>query len=115
MSRPCILIIEDEEDLRKLFEMILSLEEYPTMAFASFQEAEPSIGQANILLLDCMLGNDFGPSHIARIKDINPTVIVVGMSCDETNRSFFPEGLFLDKPFELGNLVKLVARVADNR
>lgn len=77
-----ILIIDDEQNIRRSLEMILSSEGFTVLKAASLQEAKEAVstGDVFIFLVDVILPDGDGIEFIAHIREKNPGAIIIMIS-----------------------------------
>jgi len=115
-----VLIVEDEEGVRKLTRKILSKQGYKILEAASGGDALLLCEQLNepihLLLSDVVMPGINGPELARRIKTLSPGVKVLFMS-GYADRTIFQSGIldekafFIQKPFSARNLVEKIQKV----
>src|SRR5262245_35629508 len=88
-QRPTVLIIDDEEDIREGFELLLNAEGFATETAATGEEGIRAVGENfyDLVLLDLMLPGLSGMDVQRELKNIDPTlpvIIVTAMAAIET-------------------------------
>jgi CheY-like chemotaxis protein len=115
-----ILVVEDEEMVRKLMCEVLELEGYRVLPCSdpaeAIQESRQRCGEIDLLLTDVVMPGMNGWDMAKRIREIIPDLRVVFMSgyTEHTltsNGEIDPQCEYLQKPFSLAALTRKVARV----
>lgn len=114
-----VLVVEDEEAIRRLVQETLADEGYEVLLAADAPEAfEVLQGRAvSLILLDLLLastdGEAFAASYLERTEDPAPIVLLTARE-DEGQR---PPGVvgYLQKPFDLDDLLQVVDEHARSR
>src|SRR6185436_3760948 len=86
MSKPKILVVDDDRSICKLMSSILQLEGYPFRVAASGEQARRAMEEEHfaILVSDIYLGDDSGLSLLEKMKSINADAEVVIMTAHGT-------------------------------
>jgi DNA-binding NtrC family response regulator len=117
-----ILVMEDEDDLRRLFSRVLSHTGYEVYQAATLQEARDLLNKYrfDVFLCDIYVGSDHGTDLLRErsadlTKQGTQVIMVSGESrfreeCEQMGAEFF-----LTKPVALNSLVTLVTRIAPQR
>ena len=119
-GRPAVLVVDDEEAVRKVLEIALRLSGLEVRLAASGEEAVELCrrdGGVGVALLDVQLPGLDGPQTLAALRGLDPGLVCCFMSGD-TGR--YPvEGLlamgaahFFAKPFVLAEVVRVLREVA---
>jgi len=117
-----ILVVDDEQDIRELVSGVLEDEGYATRSAASSTEALAALGERrpSLILLDVWLqGSKLdGLQLLEEIKRRDPTLPVLMISGHgnlDTAVAAIRQGAvdFIEKPFEAGHLLHLVARATE--
>src|SRR4051812_10735238 len=117
-----ILIVDDEQDIRELVSGVLEDEGYSCRTAASSQEALQALSERrpSLVLLDVWLQNSKldGLQLLEEIKRRDPTLPVLMISGHgnlDTAVAAIRQGAvdFIEKPFEAGHLLHLVARATE--
>lgn len=113
-----ILIIDDEEQIRKLMEKMLSWEGYDTLLAANGEEGLKLYNEkgADLIITDLIMPDKEGIETIMELKKIDPSVKIIAMSGGGKNdpETYLPlaKGLgalaTLKKPFALDELLNIV-------
>jgi DNA-binding response OmpR family regulator len=87
-QRERLLIVDDEESLRKLFNEFFEKRGYRVSTAESLAEAEAKLGTEtfDLILQDVMLGDGDGIEFLRKIKLLQPgvpTIILTGLGYDE--------------------------------
>jgi DNA-binding NtrC family response regulator len=111
-SKPTVLIVEDDDQMRAMLEMMLSRMGCKTRAVSRATEALRPIerGEANLLLLDLQMPGVTGIDLLRTLKRRNltmPTVVVSAFISAEAAKSCAELGVrgMVAKPFDQGRLV----------
>lgn len=115
-----ILLIEDEEKLRRVVRLHLESEGHEVWAHASAEEAWAAAGDADLVLTDLKLPGMDGMSLLAKIRESNtevPVVVMTAFGNIETAVEAMKHGAldFLQKPFSLDHLSAVVRKAASLR
>ena len=120
-GRPAVLVVDDEEAVRKVLEIALRLSGLEVRLAASGEEAVELCrrdgGSIGVVVLDVQLPGLDGPQTLAALRGLDPDLVCCFMSGD-TGR--YPvEGLlamgaahFFAKPFVLAEVVRVLQEVA---
>jgi CheY-like chemotaxis protein len=118
-----ILIVEDEDGVRKLTRKILSRQGYKILEASGGGDALLLCEQCNepihLLLSDVVMPGINGPELARRIKTLSPDVKVLFMS-GYADQAIFQSGIldekacFIQKPFSARNLVEKIQEVIRN-
>jgi CheY-like chemotaxis protein len=117
-----ILLVEDEEPVRKLAQRVLERAGYSVVTAADAQSAVALAnrhpGQINLLVADMMLPGLSGRELAAQLTIHRPAIKVIYISgtTDDAiarHRVLAPGTEFLQKPFALGQLLQKVRKVLD--
>lgn len=120
MSKPKVLVVDDEPDVLGLVAAALSIRGFEVHAASSPRQALELVKTMpvfDLLVSDVIMPEMCGPELVKKIAQICPTIAVVMMSayidCEELPRS----AGFISKPFLLTDLYSVVektlARVSD--
>jgi two-component system cell cycle sensor histidine kinase/response regulator CckA len=119
-----ILVVEDEEEVRKLAVEILRRQKYKVLEAAQGEEAllicEKHAGRIHLLLTDVVMPGLSGPDLARRMKYAHPEMKVIFMS-GYSDKSIFQRGILdpetglLQKPFSLESLTGKVREVLDHQ
>ena len=120
-----VLIVEDEPDVRRMAERILSKGGYSVIGTGGGEEALEVCGRANqaihLLLTDVIMPGMLGTELVERIHAIRPELEVVFMS-GYSHEVLAPEalaeqgaGAFVEKPFSATELLRVVGGLLDAR
>ncbi len=117
-----VLLVEDEEPVRRIAERILSEEGYRVLAAADGEEAihiaNQAPGKIQLLLTDVMMPNMKGSELAVKVSERNPGLRVLYMSGytdDAIVRHWLlkPDTQFIGKPFNSAALRRKVREVLD--
>ncbi|HXE71134.1 MAG TPA: response regulator [Candidatus Nitrosotenuis sp.] len=116
---PAILVVDDEEAVRRMAARALTARGYRVLTAASGEEAlqvfdgQPSA--IDVVLVDSLLPGMPGPELCRRLLALNPELAVVavsGQAQDEVKEAYAASAVrhFLFKPYRLGELAEAVER-----
>jgi len=115
MSRPTILICDDEEGIRESFKLILE-EDYDLEFVVNGLDALEKLKtlKPNLVLLDIKMPKIHGLEILKKIKTAHPSlpvIIVTGYQSVEMAREAIKNGAadYIPKPFESKQILKVVA------
>jgi DNA-binding response OmpR family regulator len=109
-----VLIVEDDDILRKHLARLFAREGYTVVTAASRGEALAQLGRARfeVLLLDVMLPDGDGLDLLAQIREHAPRQIVVMTACDtpenQRRADLLNVGDVLPKPIDLLRLLQTI-------
>ncbi len=118
-QKPTVLIVDDEEAIRKMLVEVLSLEGYPTETATNGREALDVLvkGGPRVVLLDLLMPVVDGRGVIQQLK-ANPAerarhkiILMSALTTLEANRDLPADGQ-LPKPFTLDQLLNTLTAVA---
>jgi hypothetical protein len=120
-----ILVVEDEADVRRMAERILTKGGYSVIGTSGGEEAlavcESSEQRIHLLLSDVIMPGMLGTELVDRVMAIRPDLRVIFMS-GYSHEVLAPEALaeqhgtaFIEKPFNAGDLLRAVRRLLDAR
>ena len=118
-----ILIVDDEEDIRRLIQGILEDEGYSVRQAASPEQAHARIAEKvpSLAILDIWLkhGDEDGLKILSRLKEEHPLVPVLmisGHGTIETAVNAIKMGAydFIEKPFKTDRLLLMISRALEN-
>lgn len=122
MERPCILIIDDDPNLRKTLVDILRIKGYETLTAADGEKGLAVLleNRVNLVLLDLGLPGIPGLEVLARIKagfPLTEVIVLTGQATidsavEATNRGAFS---YLVKPYEIDQLIIYVRRALEKQ
>ena len=120
MTKPKILVVDDDRSICKLMSSILRMESYPFRVATSGSEARTAIDQErfDILVSDIYLGDDSGLHLLEHIKSINADAEVVIMTAHgsmETAVHAVQNGAFdyISKPFVVNDVLSILRRIEE--
>lgn len=115
-----ILVVDDEENMRRTLTDILQEEGYVVTAARSGEQALAMSEQASydVALLDVRMPGMNGVEAARRLRSLQDTVRIIFMSAytnDMLQRQAFEEGAvaFLSKPLDLDHVLQLIGAVHD--
>jgi PAS domain S-box-containing protein len=119
-----ILVVEDEPDVRRMAERILSKGGYDVLSTGGGEEAlevcrRPD-QEIHLLLTDVIMPGVLGTELVEQVKAIRPGIGVIFMS-GYSHEVLAPDALagqngaaFIEKPFNAGELLRTVRRLLDD-
>ncbi len=120
-----VLIVDDEEGIRRSLEDILGDEGYRVSSVSSLQEASKKISEEffNVVLLDVWMPDGDGIEFIDRIRDVSPDsviVVITGHGNVDMAVKAIKKGAydFIEKPFSMDRIlitVRHAVRESTNR
>jgi DNA-binding NtrC family response regulator len=115
-----ILVVEDEEKLRRVIELQLSTSGFDVDKAATAEEGLKVVDRADMVLTDLRLPNMDGLHFLSLIRRQNaqvPVVIMTAYGSVETAVEAMKNGAtdFLLKPFSLDHLMQVVAKALEMR
>ncbi|MCB9660803.1 MAG: response regulator [Sandaracinaceae bacterium] len=125
-ERPKVLVVDDEDDIRKLLTRVLQTKGYQVIEAKRGLEALQLVRDdtPDVILLDAMLPEVHGFEICRRIKGskryghipiIMVSAIYRGWRVAEDLKSSFGVDAFLEKPFKMGDVLSHVDAVLDGR
>ncbi|SAK75422.1 two component sigma54 specific Fis family transcriptional regulator [Caballeronia temeraria] len=113
-TKQTIVIVEDNDGMRRALERLLTLAGYNALAYESAEalDAASGIERAGCLVLDVQLPGASGPTLYAQLREPRPPAIFVTSHDNETTRLAVANAggvHFLVKPFAGTDLLKLIA------
>jgi PAS domain S-box-containing protein len=120
-----ILVVEDEADVRRMAERILTKGGYSVIGTGGGEEALEVCARTeqplHLLLTDVIMPGMLGTELLERVKALRPELGVIFMS-GYSHAVLAPEALadqdgtaFIEKPFNAGQLLRAVRRLLDAR
>lgn len=115
-----ILLIEDEEKLRRVVRLHLESEGHEVLAHANAEDALKEAGSVDLVVTDLKLPGMDGMSLLEKIRESNnevPVVVMTAFGNIETAVEAMKHGAldFLQKPFSLDHLSAVVKKAASLR
>ena len=125
-ANPKVLIVDDEQDIRKLLHRVMSQKGYTVVEAAKGLEALQKVRdeQPDVILLDAMLPEVHGFDICRRIKGsqkyghipiIMVSAIYRGWRVAEDLKQSYGVSAFLEKPFKIGDVLMHVERALEGR
>jgi len=117
-SSPCVLVVDDDPDIRATVEQILRIEGYTIVAARNGQEALAAIDTVRpaVIILDLMMPVMDGVEFGRRLRDhpaASTPVIVLSADRDlERKARSIDADDCIAKPFDIEDLVRSVGRFA---
>ncbi len=108
-----IMCVDDEVNLLKLYEQILTDEGYQVITARSGREALDFVGSfpVDLIVLDIKMGTDNGLDVLTEIKRRDPTMPVILHSAFNTYKSDFKSWLANDYLVKSADLRELKAKI----
>ncbi|MBM4137254.1 MAG: response regulator [Nitrospira sp.] len=109
-----ILIVDDEEYIKKLLSDFFSFNGYETITASNGKEAmDMLMNRSYILLIIGDIPEMDGIELIGKIRNINISLPIIGMSFEDKKSKFLRAGAdyFLLKPFSLLHLKSIVSSI----
>ncbi|MCF0206362.1 MAG: response regulator [Bacteroidales bacterium] len=115
MSESVILVVDDEPMNYKLLRAILEHEGYSIdYAADGFKAVEMAKNSAyKLAIMDVRLPGIDGIETSRRIKQINPTIKIVGSSVSDINPNYVLFDYYLQKPISRSQLLEIVRACAN--
>lgn len=120
--KPVILVVDDEEELRRSSSQALDLAGFEVRAFASAEPVLNMVGYGfnGIVITDIRMPGMDGMTLMGRIRDIDPDIpvlLITGHADVQLAVKAMREGAydFLEKPFNAQHLADIAARALDRR
>ena len=117
---PCILLVEDEDRLRRVVQLQLVAAGYDVEQAATAELAFPAAEKADLILTDLRLPGMDGLRFIAELRKRNtlaPVIVMTAYSSVETAVEAMKAGAqdFLPKPFSMDHLLTVVQKALEVR
>jgi len=118
--KPCILIVEDEEKLRRVIELQLQSSGFEVVQAGSAEEALRLADRAELILTDLRLPGMDGLEFLSLLRRQNsrtPVVVMTAFGTVESAVQAMKEGAFdfLPKPFSLDHLTAVIQKALEVR
>ena len=118
--RPTILVIEDEEKLRRVIGLHLSAASFDVKAVGTAEEGLKLAGDVDLVLTDLKLPGMDGLELLAQLNNQNthaPVIVMSAFGTVENAVEAMKKGAvdFLPKPFSLDHLTVVVAKALELR
>jgi two-component system, NtrC family, response regulator AtoC len=120
MTKPKILVVDDDRSICKLMGSILQMEGYPSRIVTSGEQARRAIKEESfdVLISDIYLGDDSGLDLLERMKSVNADAEVVIMTAHgsmETAVHAVHNGAFdyISKPFVVDDMLGILHRIEE--
>ncbi len=118
--RPNVLVVEDEEKLRRVIELRLESEGFDVAQAASAEAALPLAGRADLILSDLRLPGMDGMELLQLLRRQNsmaPVILMTAHGSVNAAVEAMKTGAadFLEKPFSLDHLVAIVRKAVEVR
>jgi two-component system, NtrC family, response regulator AtoC len=119
MSRPSVLIVDDDRVIRRALTALLADEGYEVAAATSLAEAETAVaaGAFAVVLLDIRLSDGDGLRLLERLRQEQPALrVIMASAFGDSERVIHAMSLgafeYLTKPFDVDRLLAAVSRAA---
>src|SRR5262245_26207063 len=120
MSKPTILVVDDDKSICNLLKSVLQMEGYSHRVANSGEEARRRIASErfDILISDIYLGDDSGLNLLLEMKQVNPDAEIVIMTAHgsvETAVNAVHNGAFdyISKPFAVDEVLDILKRIEE--
>ena len=118
--KPTILVVEDEEKLRRVIELQLKTAGFEVDQAATAEDAQRLADRADLVLTDLRLPGISGVELLANLRAQNshtPVIVMTAFSTVETAVEAMKAGAvdFLPKPFSLDHLMTVVNKALEMR
>ena len=125
MNKKKILIVDDEEILTRSFSKLLEKSGYETYTAKNGQDAEAMVEEEDfdLVICDIRMPGVNGIETIKKIKQISaangrvgiPVVFITGFANEENERQArtLKPIAYLNKPFDIGNLLNVIRKAID--
>ena len=120
LTKPKVLVVDDDRSICKLMGAILEMESYPFRVANSGEQARRAMDEESfdILVSDIYLGDDSGLHLLERMKTINSDAEVVIMTAHgsmETAAHAVHNGAFdyISKPFVIDEMLGILRRIEE--
>ncbi len=113
---PKILVVDDEAAIRQLLVEVLSDEGYSVYVAANGQDAMVMVGQdrPDLILMDVMMPEMDGPAtvrHLRASPGFDSVPVILMSAAHHLARDIKDDVTFVNKPFNLEDLLDVVARL----
>jgi len=122
MNDKCILIVEDDQSLIKLYQLFLKKEGYTLFIAKNGKEAIKRYmnlsDRVELIIMDYQMPIMNGIEAMRRILSRNPEEKIIVSSSDSSIKELVIKlgaKNFLPKPFNFGELVKLIKEIGEER
>lgn len=122
MKQPVVLLVDDEEDLRRSTAQALDLEHLTVVECASAEEALDFLSEGfnGVVMTDIRMPGMDGMSLMAAARQMDadiPVIVVTGHADVQLAVRAMREGAydFIEKPFNTGHLADMARRAIDRR
>ncbi len=109
-----ILVADDSGTIRKLFEVVfrkmgkeVDFAEDGESCLVKLKEINP-----DVLFLDANMPGKTGWEILDYVKKEHPNIYVVLMTADEDIQSFYKPDMFLEKPFNINDIIDTIKSVS---
>jgi DNA-binding NtrC family response regulator len=118
--KPTVLVVEDEEKLRRVIELQLQTSGYETLKTGTAEEGLKLAEQADIILTDLRLPGMDGLALLAALRRQNshtPVIVMTAFGTVEIAVEAMKAGAvdFLPKPFSLDHMITVIEKAIDVR
>lgn len=118
--KKCILVVEDEDKLRRVMELQLLSAGFDVAQAASVEQALPLLDRADLVLTDMKLPGMSGRDLLDRAQSQNPNlpvILITAFGSVESAVEAMKAGAydFIPKPFSLDHLMKVVEKALEVR
>src|SRR4051794_12603594 len=118
--KPCVLIVEDEDKLRRVIELQLQTSGYDVLKAGTAEEGLKLAGDAGLILTDLRLPGMDGLALLSALRRQNsdtPVIVMTAYGTVEIAVEAMKAGAadFLPKPFSLDHMMTVIEKALDVR
>ncbi|MGV3550609.1 sigma-54-dependent transcriptional regulator [Rhizobium sp.] len=122
MSEACILLVDDEEDLRVSTAQALELHDLKVETFSAAEDVLPHVGPgfSGVVVSDIRMAGMDGMTLLQKVREIDhdiPVILITGHGDVQLAVKAMREGAydFIEKPFAMPMLATTIGRALDRR
>lgn len=118
--KPCVLVVEDEDKLRRVIELQLQTSGYDVLKAGTAEDGLRMAGEAGLILTDLRLPGMDGLALLAALRRQNsdtPVIVMTAYGTVEIAVEAMKAGAadFLPKPFSLDHMMTVIEKALDVR